>query len=226
MPMTIPSSPRSMNVRGNVRIVIIDDHPVVVEGWQRIICAHLTCEITLAASALEGLRAWRSVKPELVVVDLTLGDDKVASIKLIERLRKLDSDLSILVFTMHRSPVLARRALRAGANGIINKDSPTAEILRATSDVLAGGNYVERRLATQIALLDISGKRNTGIRLTAREEEILGMIADGLSYREIADRACVSYKTVTNVSSAVREKLSATNLGDLVVKGIRYFEGL
>lgn len=208
------------------RIIIVDDHPVVVEGWRRIIDAHLPCEIIPATSALEGLRAWRSTRPDLMVVELALGENKIAGIKLIDRMRMLDPELPILVFTMHRSPVLARRALHAGANGIISKDSPPDEILTALTEVLAGGNYVESRLATQIALINVPGKRNTHTRLTAREEEILGMIANGLSYREVADRACISYKTVSNVSLVIRQKLGATNLTDLVVKGIRYFEWL
>ena len=206
------------------RIVIIDDHPVVVEGWGRIIRAHLNCDIVSATSALEGMRAWRNTQPELVVVDLTLGENKLAGIKLISRLHTLDPDLPLLVFSMHRSPVLARRALDAGANGIMNKDSAPADILAAMTEVLGGGYYVDDRLATQIALLNAPGKHRNGARLTAREEEILGMIAEGLSYREIADRACISYKTVSNVSLAIREKLGAKNLADLVVKGIRYFE--
>lgn len=207
------------------RIVIIDDHPVVAEGWGRIIRAHLSCDIIPATTALEGWRAWRTARPDLMVVDLTLGSDKTAGIKLIDRLRKLDPGLPILVFTMHRSAVLARRALHAGANGIINKDSPSEEILAALTAVLSGDNYLESRLATQIALMNVPGKRCTGTSLTSREEEILGMIADGMSYRQIADRACISYKTVSNVSLVLREKLAATNLADLVVKGIRYFEG-
>lgn len=208
------------------RIIIVDDHPVVVEGWKRIIYAHLQCKIIPVTSALEGLRAWRSARPDLMVVELTLGENKIAGIKLINRMRMLDSRLPILVFTMHRSPVLARRALHAGANGIINKNSPPDEILTALIEVLAGGNYVENRLAMQIALLNVSNKRDTGTRLTLREEEILGMISNGLSYREVADRACISYKTVANVSLVIRQKLGATNLTDLVVKGIRYFEDL
>ncbi|RMC23151.1 LuxR C-terminal-related transcriptional regulator, partial [Paracoccus siganidrum] len=120
----------------------------------------------------------------------------------------------------------ARRALHAGANGILNKDASAQEILTALDEVLRGGHYVEGRIATQIALMNVPGKRSPGTRLTAREEEILGLITEGLAYREIADRACISYKTVSNVSLVLREKLGATSLADLVVKGIRYFEGI
>ena len=79
----------------------------------------------------------------------------------------------------------------------------------------------QKRISTQLR----QRPGNTAIRLTPREEEILGMISEGLSYRDIADRACISYKTVSNVSLVLKDKLGASNLADLVVRGIRYFEG-
>lgn len=209
------------------RIIIVDDHPLVAEGWGRIIRSHIPrSTIITATSATEGWRAWRAGRPELMVVDLTLGENKVAGLKLISRLRMLDPELAILVCTMHRSPVLARRALHAGANGIINKDSPPAEILKALTQVMAGHNYIENQLATQIALMGVQKKSRSGPQLTPREEEILGMIAEGLSYKEIAERACISYKTVSNISLILRDKLGASSLANLVVKGIRHFEGM
>lgn len=208
------------------RIVVVDDHPVVIEGWRSIVEARVHCEVIPVVSALEGWKIWRTRRPDLMVIDLQLADNKTAGIKLIDRLRLLDPTLPILVFSMHRSPVLARRALHAGANGVLNKDAPASEIMTALDEVLRGGHYVESRLATQIALMNVPGKRSTSTRLTAREEEILGLITEGLAYREIADRACISYKTVSNVSLVLREKLGANSLADLVVKGIRYFEGI
>lgn len=208
-----------------LQVLVVDDHPVVAEGWGRIIRTRFACEITAAASASEGWRAWRQRRPNLMVVDLSIGHNKIAGIRLIERLRRVDPDLPILVFTMHRSPVLARRALSSGANGIINKDSPPGEICDAFAEVSRGQNYVDTRLAVQIALLNVSRPGANNARLTPREEEILGMIAEGMSYRDIADRACISYKTVSNVSLVLKDKLRATSLADLVVKGIRYFAG-
>ena len=206
-------------------ILIVDDHPVVAEGWGLILRDLATCDIVSAATASDGWRAWRQRRPDLMVIDLTLGRNKSAGIRMIERLRAVDPGLPILVFTMHRSPVLARRALQTGANGILNKDSAPAEICEAFSQVVRGGNYVDPKLATQIALMNVQRPGTSAARLTAREEEILGMIAEGLSYRDIADRACISYKTVSNVSLVLKDKLGASNLADLVVRAIRYFDG-
>lgn len=222
--MTAMPKPTSDDPRP-LQILIVDDHPVVAEGWGRIIRAQVACEIASAPSASEGWRAWRQDRPDLMVVDLSIGKNKMAGIRLIERLRRVDPGLPILVFTMHRSPVLARRALTFGANGVINKDSPPAEICEAFAEVARGGNYVDSRLAMQIALLNVSRPGAGAPRLTGREEEILGMITEGMSYRDVADRACISYKTVSNVSLVLKDKLGAANLADLVVKGIRYFEG-
>ncbi|MBL3569766.1 DNA-binding response regulator [Rhodovulum sulfidophilum] len=210
--------------RQDLKVLIVDDHPVVAEGWGRIVRGRMPCEILCAATALEGWRLWRSERPDLVVVDLTLGEGKTAGLKLIERLRRADRRLPILVFTMHTSAVLARRALNSGAHGIINKDSPPRDICFAFEEVAAGRHHVGAHFARKIALMEVTGG-GARVHLTGREEEILGLIAEGLSYREIASRACISYKTVSNVSLILKSKLGASSLGDLVVKAIRYFEG-
>lgn len=205
-------------------ILIIDDHPVVAEGWGRIIRAHMPCRIVAAATALEGWRAWRRERPDMVVADLGLGANKVAGIRLVTRLRAMQPDLPILVFTMHQSAIIAQRALRAGANGLINKDSPPDEITAAFVEVARGGYYVDSRMARQLALMNVPGMRGENAQLTPREEEILGMLAEGLTYQDIAARANISYKTVSNVTLILKDKLGARSLGDLTVKAIRYFE--
>lgn len=209
------------------RILVIDDHPVVAEGWGRILSGSMPCTILTASTALEGWRAWRNERPHLVIVDLALGDNKIAGIKLTSRLRALDPATPILVFTMYRSAVFAMRALQVGANGFIHKDAPPEEICAAVTEVSRGGYYVDSRLAKQITLMSVHGATGEAQnRLTSREEEILGMIAEGLTYQEITERACISYKTVTNVTLTLKEKLGAKSLIELVVKAIRYFEGV
>lgn len=206
------------------KILIIDDHPVVAEGWGRIISDRMPCEVMAAATTREGWQAWRKHQFDMLVVDLSIGDSKVAGLKFIERLRRVDRDVPILVFTMHDSPVMARRALTSGANGIINKDSPTGEIMEAFQTVMKSGSYVDTRFARSMALMDIRHAVPNRAALTNREEEILGLISEGLSYREIAERICISYKTVSNVTLTLKSKLGATHLADLVVKGIKYFD--
>ena len=207
-----------------LRVLIVDDHPVVAEGWERITRGRLDCTVIAAATPSQAWRAWRQDAPDVIVADLTMGDSKLAGIRLIQRLRAAGATLPVLVFTMHRSPIIARRALQAGCNGIIMKDSPSDEICEALREVAGGGDYVPADLARKIALMARPGGIDAGPRLTPREQDILRAIAEGLSYREIAERAGISYKTVSNVSQTLRDKLSAQSFADLVVKAIRHFE--
>ncbi|WP_319773774.1 response regulator transcription factor [Breoghania sp.] len=208
------------------RVLIIDDHPVVAEGWGRIIRDQMPCEIISAGTTLAGWKAWREHRPDMIVADLSFGGNKVAGLKLIERLRRADGHVPILVFTMHSSAILARRALRTGAQGVINKDAPSDEICQAFVEVMAGRHYMDTRFAQQIALMEMRSSGSASATLTHREEEILGMLAEGLSYQLISERACISYKTVSNVALTLKTKLGARNLTDLVVKGIQYFEAV
>lgn len=222
--MTAVPSPAPACDAAPLRVLIVDDHPVVAEGWERITRGRLDCEVIAAATPSQAWRAWRSQAPDVIVADLTMGERKLAGIRLIQRLRAAGATLPVLVFTMHRSPIIARRALQSGCNGIIMKDSPLDEICEALREVARGGDYVPADLARKIALMARPGSIDTPPRLTPREREILRAIADGLSYREIAERAGISYKTVSNVSQTLRDKLSAQSFADLVVKAIRHFE--
>ena len=222
--MTTAPSPTIAADTPPLRVLIVDDHPVVAEGWERITRGRLDCEVISAATPSQAWRAWRREAPDLIVADLTMGDSKLAGIRLIQRLRAAGARLPVLVFTMHRSPIIARRALQAGCNGIIMKDSPSDEICEALRAVTQGDDYVPADVARKIALMARPGGFDAAPRLTPREQDILRAIADGLSYREIAERAGISYKTVSNVSQTLRDKLSAQSFADLVVKAIRHFD--
>lgn len=219
--MTITQSRKA--APGALRVLVIDDHPVVAEGWDRITRGRIDCQVIAAATPSQAFRAWRRQSPDVIVVDLTMGEAKLAGIRLIGRLRASGARQPILVFTMHRSPIIARRALQAGCNGIIMKDSPSDEICQALEQVARGGDYVPADLARKIALMERPGA-GARPRLTPRELDILRSIATGLSYRDIAERANISYKTVSNVSQTLKDKMGAQSFADLVVKAIRHLD--
>lgn len=221
-----PGAATADDTTPRLRVLVIDDHPVVAEGWERITEGRIACEVIAASSPSRGFRAWRRMAPQVLVIDLTMGESKLAGLRLIQRLRAAGADQPILIFTMHRSPVIARRALQGGCNGIVMKDSPSAEICEALSVVARGGDYVPADLARRIALMDRPGSAPPRPRLTPREQEILRAIADGHAYREIAEQAGISYKTVSNVSQTLKDKLGAGSFADLVVKAIRYFDSV
>ena len=208
------------------RILVVDDHQVVAEGWSRIARVVPDCAVLFAPTPREALRLSRRERPDMLVVDLSFGEDRLAGAKLIARARKHDERLPILVFSMHRSPVIIRQALQAGANGYVNKDAPTEEIQEAFKTVLRGRRYLAPEIATRLAFLDLPDPDGGGAlpRLTPRETEILAQIAAGKSYREIAEMSFLSYKTVLNIGHALRGKMGASSLPDLVIKAAAHFD--
>ena len=206
------------------RLLVVDDHPVVAEGWSRITRGLVDCEVLFAPSPAAALRICRRTPPDMLIVDLSFGEDRLAGAKLIARLRRYEARAPILVFSMHRGPVVIREALRAGANGYVNKDAALEEIQEAFYAVFRGKNYLAPEIATKLAFLDVP-EAGTATRLTPRETEILAQIAAGRSYREIAAASFLSYKTVLNIGHALRGKLGANSLPDLVIKAAAHLEG-
>lgn len=207
-----------------MRVLVVDDHPVVAEGWERIVRHTQGCEVVSAPSPLAALRMMRGEPVDVLVVDLSFGERRLAGARFIARLRRHDKRLPVLVFSMHRGPVMVRQALKAGANGFVNKDAPPDEILAAFQAVSRGGRYLTADMATELAFGD-QGKAEgpPAPRLSPREIEVLGYIITGKSYREIAALSCLSYKTVLNLGHSLRGKLDAGSLPELVVKGTAYF---
>jgi DNA-binding NarL/FixJ family response regulator len=117
---------------------------------------------------------------------------------------------------MHSDPILAARALEAGACGYVLKDTSSEDFLKAFRTVVAGGPYLSHELAVQVALVRTEARKNPLDELTPRELQTLSLLAKGKPYGHIADELNVSYKTVVNVSSQLKHKLDARNLPELI----------
>lgn len=195
--------------------LVIDDHPIVLEGCRRVLLDAGFDEVLEAASPLAGFKIYRRARPDLVIVDLSIRGSGLAGLSLIRRLRLSDERTPILVFSMHGDPVIARRALKAGATGFVVKDTGPKILLEAIEKVRRNQPYIAHDMAVQVALLGSRSKAEK-TDLTARELQTLSLLGEGRSYAQIADGLGVSYKTVANTCSNLKEKLSATSLQDLV----------
>mgnify|MGYP001477464283 CR=1 FL=1 len=205
------------------KVLIVDDHPIVLQGCRQIFAECGSCDVTTTSRLVEGFRAWRRERPDVVVVDLSIDRKSLAGLGFVRRLRGLDPKRPILVFSMHRDPIIVRRALGSGATGYVHKDAPPSEIALAFDRVRAGQRYIASDLAMEVALLPERAARVDLDDFTRREQEILSLLAAGRSYGEIAEELGVSYKTVANVCSILKSKLEAETLPDLVFKAIRRF---
>ncbi|WP_020178349.1 response regulator transcription factor [Methylopila sp. M107] len=195
--------------------LVIDDHPIVLEGCRRVLLDAGFDQVLEAASPLEGFRLYRRSRPDLVIVDLSIRGAGLAGLSLIRRLRLNDERTPILVFSMHGDPVIARRALKAGATGFLVKDTGPKTLLEAIEKVRRNQHYIAHDMAVQVALLGSRAKADQR-DLTSRELQTLSLLGEGRSYAQIADSLGVSYKTVANTCSSLKDKLNAGSLQDLV----------
>jgi DNA-binding NarL/FixJ family response regulator len=197
-------------------VLIIDDHPIVLQGCRRILQDAGVEHIIEARDVVDGYRLYRRHSPDAVIVDLELRHRELSGLSLIQRIHAHNARTRILVFSMHSDPAIVARVLEAGALGYVNKDTSSAELVRAFEQVMAGTPYLSNELAMDVALVRTGLRRNPLDDLTPRQLQTLALLAKGKPYGEIAQDLNLSYKTVANVCSELKRKLAAKNLPDLV----------
>jgi DNA-binding NarL/FixJ family response regulator len=196
-----------------MKILLVDDHVVVRAGVRRLLATEVDVLILEAESSQEALDVCRREQPDLVVLDLNLAGS--SGLELLRRLVQLDKAARVLVLSMHSEPVYAARALQAGARGYVSKSAGAEEFVDAVRQVGKGGHYIEREIAAELAVGKFSQK-DPFEELTTREVDILRLLGEGKSYAQIAAALGVSYKTIANSSSLIRQKLAVETTADLI----------
>jgi len=197
-------------------VLIIDDHPIVLQGCRRILQDAGVATILEARDIVAGYRLYRRHRPDAVIVDLELHARGLGGLSLIQRIHAHDPHTRILVFSIHSDPAIVARTLEAGALGYVNKDTSSEELVRAYEQVMAGTPYLSGDLAMQVALARTGLRRSPLDDLTPRQRETLSLLAKGKPYGEIAAELSLSYKTVANTCSELKHKLASKNLPDLI----------
>jgi two-component system, NarL family, invasion response regulator UvrY len=191
-------------------ILLVDDHALVRAGVKRLLATLPQAEVLEAADGREALAMIRQKRPDLVILDLNLPG--LGGLELLRRMVHAGAG-PILVLSMHGEPLYAKRALEAGAAGYMTKNASPEELLTAVRRVTAGGRYVEGELAQALAAPVAGAPLDS---LTARELEIMRLLAGGASLAEIAAAVGVGYKTVANNCVQIKSKLGVTRTADLV----------
>jgi DNA-binding NarL/FixJ family response regulator len=197
-----------------VKVLVADDHPIVRSGLRRLLGEERRCEVREATNGRDALSIFREFRPDLVVLDLSMPG--MGGLELIGRLKIENPGVRILVLSMHHEAIYATRALQAGALGYISKSASPACLLEALRRVGAGHGYIEHEVAQELAFASIQRSTLPFQDLSQREFEILRLLGDGCSLREIADAIGISYKTVANTCGQIKSKLGVARTADLV----------
>lgn len=203
-------------------ILVIDDHPIVLQGCRRILEDAGHGPIFAASTAADGFRAYRRDRPGFIVLDLALRAARLGGLSFVRRLRVHDAHVPVLVFSMHRDPVIVSRALELGANGYLLKDTPSGELAVAVGAISAGKRYLSLELASEVVLLNAREQQNPLRGMTLRELETLSHLAEGKSLGAIAKELHLSYKTISNTAAQIKAKLGVTSITELTRAAIRH----
>lgn len=188
-------------------IMLVDDHAVVREGYRSVLQKQPGLRVIAeAADGTEAYRRYKDVRPDLVIMDLAMPG--IGGIEAIRRIRKWDATARILVFTMHQNAAFAMQAIRAGARGYVTKTNPPEALVSAALEVLSGRIAVSPDIDHELALSRLVGKTIIADVLTAREFEVLRMLLAEQTTDEIAETLHLSPKTVANLHSLIKDKLS------------------
>ena len=161
------------------RVLVIDDHPIVLQGVRQLLEDAGVNQITQALTLAEGFRLYRTHKPDVIIVDLAMRNGALGGLSFIRRLRLHDQQTPILVLTMHSDPVIVSRALEVGATGYVLKDTSSDEVLKAFQRVRENRPYLSHDLASEVAFVEARGTTNPLRRMTVRELQTLALVAEG-----------------------------------------------
>ena len=209
------------------RIMVVDDHPMMLKGLVTTLNAEHGFEVVGQFNrAEEALQRSTELKPDLAVVDISLPG--MSGLELIKHLVGLDQNLKILVVSRHEEILYAERVLRAGAKGYVMKQEAGEEMVKAVKKILNGGIYVSEEVSEKLLMGMAVGQKNLSQSpidlLSDRELEVFEMTGQGNNTREIAERLHLSVKTVESYRARIKTKLNLENATELMMHAVKWVE--
>ena len=197
-----------------MRVLIVDDHPIVASGCRALFADDTDIVILEAADAEGGEQVFAAEHPDVCVLDINLPT--VSGFELARRILARASSARIIMFSMNDDPIFAARAIEIGAKGYVSKAGDPCDLVAAIREVGNGGVYLPAAMARSVAFAGPAFAQNPLSKLTSREIEILHLLSSGKSLSEIAWLVHSSYKTIANTSSIIRQKLGLRSASELV----------
>jgi len=206
---------------GPYRIVLADDHAMLRQGLKRILAEGVDLEIAgEAGDGIELLGLLKKVVPHLVILDISMPN--LGGIEAVYEIKRINPNIKILMLTMHKDEEYLHPAISAGADGYLLKEDAVQDLFSAIEKIRCGSMYISPSLSERITTDWVKlhrGDRKPFIEsqpLTTRKREIIKLIAEGKSSREIADMLCISIRTVDHHRAGIMRRLRLRKTADLV----------
>lgn len=205
-----------MKIGQTINVILVDDHPVVRDGYRRLLEQTPSIKVVAEADCGEsGYDLFRKLSPDVLVLDINMPG--IGGLETIRRIRAYDEKARILVFSMHSNEIMIQRALESGALGYLTKQSGMGQMVQAVQQVAKGRMYIDADHVTSLAQHKLSDQTADPIRvLSAREFQLFKLLAEGDSVAEIAKKLSISAKTVGVHHTNIMKKLGLHNASQLV----------
>ncbi len=207
------------------RVLIVEDHPLFSEGLCQMINRQPTTTVCgQVPDAASAMRAVAEMKPDLVLVDISLEGGN--GIDLIKNLKAKYEDLPILVISMHDESLYAERALRAGALGYVMKNQSPRIVKAAVAQVLSGEIFLSEKMSVSVLGKLLRGKNDVPVspieQLSDRELEVFQMLGEGKPSRQIAEELNLTIPTIHSFRNRIKEKLQLKNSTEMVLHAMQW----
>lgn len=208
--------------QGKIRVFLVDDHPIVREGVRSYLTSRSIAVVGEASDAPEALRKIKKLAPDVIVLDVNLPSFDGGELAL--RLRRLVPRSKLIAFSIHSSEEYVIRMSRCGVQGYVIKDQPTSELLDAIKAVFRGGFHFPPGMDAALLAEAPSPRPDQpdGVRLTEREQEVLVLLADGLSNKGAAARLGISARTVETHREHLSHKLNILTVAGLTKYALQH----
>jgi DNA-binding NarL/FixJ family response regulator len=207
-----------------VKVLIVEDHRMLREGLKAILATRGDLEIIgEATDGLEALRAIKRVQPDIMLLDLSMP--RMGGLSVLLEAKRYQPDIKILVLTIHQSEERIKEVFTAGADGFCNKNDSRQELLVAIDSVLAGSTYLSPSISKHVLTGYLAAKQDAGREdpwndLSQREKEILKLLAEGYTNKQIGEMLFISAKTVEKHRSNIMAKLNLHSVANLTALAI------
>jgi DNA-binding NarL/FixJ family response regulator len=218
---------RATSTKSKTKVLLVDDHPIVRRGIADLINSEPDLEVSgEAATMQDALAAMAKVRPGMVIVDVSLDGNN--GIELMKNLSSRSPTIPILAYSMHDESIYAERALRAGAKGYVMKQAPPESLLSAIRQILKGKIYLSEAMSDRLLGKLVGAGVSTAAtaspidKLSDRELEVLQLLGKGLGTAQIAEKLCLSVKTVETYREHLKQKLNLANGQELLRYAIEW----
>jgi len=204
-----------------IRVMIADDHPLIVEGLTSVLGRHHLQVVGAASEAAAVVETFAKVQPDVLVLDLRFGDGGIGGLDVLQALLARFADARVVIYTQFDQDAVVREAYKRGARAFVTKSADPADLAQTITRVHQGETVFLPEIATRLALLSVRGDESPLAKLQPREIEVFKLMAQGLTNVEIAERLSLSPKTISTTSQAIKDHLGIHRPADITLLAVK-----